>query len=92
MIDENEYFRKIINVIRRSENYQERDCKTIGGMWIVDTYIKNDITYQLMDEGYTDRIFVKDKLDVYQTYNRGLKYEIGNKYILKEVYLKLLRR
>ena len=37
-------------------------------MWTVDTWEKNGVLYQLMDEGYTDRIFDKDLgLDVSQT-------------------------
>lgn len=49
-------FKQITRVVKRSENYVPRDYQTIGGMWTVDTYKVGDITVQLMDEGYTNKL------------------------------------
>lgn len=57
MDKEKTVFNQIENIIRREENYIPRTYKTVGGMWTVDTYKKDDVTLQLMDEGWTTRIF-----------------------------------
>ena len=50
-------FDKVARVVRQQENYVPRQYKTVGGMWTVDTYKKGNVTLQVMDEGWTTRIF-----------------------------------
>jgi hypothetical protein len=50
-------FHQIEKTVRQKENYIPRNYKTVGGMWTVDTYKKGDVTLQVMDEGWTTRIF-----------------------------------
>jgi hypothetical protein len=54
-------FQQIEKIIRKDSNYVPRNYKTVGGMWTVDTYKKGDITLQIMDEGWTSKIF-SDKI------------------------------
>ena len=53
-------FNQIEYIVRKSENYVPRNYQTVGGMWTVDTYKKGDVTFQLMDEGYTSVIRTED--------------------------------
>ncbi|QJT70447.1 hypothetical protein [Microcystis phage MaeS] len=52
-------FNQINNIVRQTIHYVPRNYKTVGGMWTVDTYKKGDVTLQVMDEGWTIRIFTK---------------------------------
>lgn len=49
-------FQTLVRKIKQPENYIQRNYKTIGGMWTVDTWHLNGCIYQVMDEGYTQRI------------------------------------
>ena len=49
-------FDTIFRSIAQKENYVPRNYKTIGGMWTIDTWEKNGIKVQLMDEGWTRKI------------------------------------
>jgi hypothetical protein len=57
MTEEMLIFDKVAKIVRQQENHVPREYKTVGGMWTVDTYKKNDVTLQLMDEGWTTKIF-----------------------------------
>jgi hypothetical protein len=46
-------FNELVAKIKIKENFVPRDYKTIGGMWTVETWQKDDLKVQLMDEGYT---------------------------------------
>jgi hypothetical protein len=70
-------FERIVQAVRDKDYYVPRDFRTIGGMWTVDTWRRDGITVQLMDEGYTTRIMVPG-LDVSQTDVRDLEYQEGN--------------
>ena len=84
-----ENFKTIREKIKKRENLIPRNFKTMGGMWTVDTYEKNGIRFQLMDEGYTSRIFVMDELDVCLDCNDNLKFYKGDENKLREVASRL---
>ena len=50
-------FLSIYNLVMKPENYIPRGYQTIGGMWTIDTWKFKEITVQLMDEGYTRKLF-----------------------------------
>lgn len=50
-------YSKLKSIIRTEQNYIPRNYQTIGGMWTVDTYEYKGVKFQLMDEGYSSRIF-----------------------------------
>ncbi len=51
-------FSKIWEAIRCDDkNYVPRSYKSIGGMWTVDTWEKDGVKAQLLDEGSTRKIF-----------------------------------
>lgn len=52
-----ELYFDIKRIIQVKKNYIERQTPTIGGMWTVDTYKMLDAVLQIMDEGYTSKIF-----------------------------------
>lgn len=70
-------FERIVQAVRDKDYYVPRDFQTIGGMWTVDTWRRDGVTVQLMDEGYTTRIMAPG-LDVSQTASRDLEYREGN--------------
>lgn len=49
-------FDAIVKQIKTPEFYVPRDYKTVGGVWTVDTWVRDGVTVQLMDEGWTTRI------------------------------------
>lgn len=76
-----QYFR-IKNIVKQRENIVPRNYQTIGGMWTVDTYKLGDVTVQIMDEGYSARLFTNpSELDVVESYHNGstqLEFRAGN--------------
>lgn len=70
-------FERIVQAVKHKDHYVPRDFQTIGGMWTVDIWRRDDITVQLMDEGYTTRILAPG-LDVSQTGLRDLEYREGD--------------
>lgn len=60
MTEESAVFNQVEKIVRQEENYVPRTYKTVGGMWTVDTYKKGNVTLQLMDDGWTTRIFSND--------------------------------
>jgi hypothetical protein len=43
----------LINMVKTPEFHEPRDYQTIGAGWTVDTWCREQVTIQLMDEGYT---------------------------------------
>lgn len=89
-----EHFNTLIGLIKQDEFYVPREYQTIGGMWTVDTWERNGVKYQLMDEGYT-QIITADGLEVVEGYLGGelgeinIKYEKGNEQMVKDLIMKL---
>lgn len=52
MVKEKALFDFVTNELRQSIYYVPRNYQTIGGMWTVDTYRYDDITLQIMEEGW----------------------------------------
>lgn len=76
---------QIKNIVKKDENYINQNNTTIGGIWTVWGWMYKDVMFQVMDEGYTDAVFVKDRLFVYSTMNNEPTFRKGNIEILKEV-------
>lgn len=89
-----EHFNTLISLIKQDEFYVPREYKTIGGMWTIDTWERNGVRYQLMDEGYT-QVITADGLEVVEGYLGGelgeinIKYEKGNEQMVKDLIIKL---
>lgn len=64
--------KEIVQEVKKEENYIPRNYQTIGGMWTVDTWKKDGVTVQVMDEGYTTKVF-SDSFEVIIGYN-GKEY------------------
>lgn len=65
--DTHEYklFNKIVKIMR--DKYEvPRNYKTVGGMWTTDNYKTDCAAVQVMNEGWTIRLF-NDELDVYDS-------------------------
>lgn len=69
----------LISLVKKEENYIPRNYQTIGGMWTVDTWKKNDVMVQVMDEGYTTAILAPG-LKIMTGYNgkEFFDYELGD--------------
>jgi uncharacterized protein YfkK (UPF0435 family) len=83
-----EMFKAIKRIVKKEENYKPRKFQTIGGMWTVDTYEYNGVTYQLQDEGYTDLLQNK-KVCMTQTYDQPIHFRKGNEQDLLDIYNKI---
>lgn len=70
-------FTRVKSIIKKEENYVERKSETIGGMWTVESWKKDDIIFSIMDEGYTERIYIKDTLEVIKRYDNRLVFKLG---------------
>lgn len=70
-------FTRVKSIIKKEENYVERKSETIGGMWSVESWKKDDIIFSIMDEGYTERIYIKDTLEVIKRYDNRLVFKLG---------------
>lgn len=68
-------FNGIISLIKCNDNYVPRPYQTIGGMWTVDKWQKNNIFVLVMDEGYTTEIRTLD-IVITRYYNNELKGNI----------------
>jgi hypothetical protein len=85
-----EHFDNLIGLIKQDEFYVPREYQTIGGMWTIDTWERDGVRYQLMDEGYT-QVITADNLKVVEGYIDGeihIKYEKGNEQMIKELIIK----
>jgi len=70
-------FERIVQAVRDKDHYVPRDFRTIGGMWTVDTWRREGITVQMLDEGWTTRIMAPG-LDVSQSGDKPFEYREGN--------------
>lgn len=64
--------------IKTEDNYIPRNYKSIGGMWTVDTWKKDNFILQIYDEGATSSItFMKDDKPAWKAIDgyTGLKLE-----------------
>jgi hypothetical protein len=60
------YF-KLKSLVKRRENYVPQKYQSVGGVWTVDTYKLGPVTVQIMDEGYSARLFTRpSELDVFE--------------------------
>jgi hypothetical protein len=84
-------FNEIYRFVRKDQNFIPRNYQTIGGGWTVDTWKLNDVTVQLMDDGYTTVIF-NENVYVYQTCTNPLVFTKGDEENLKNIYLELLQK
>ncbi len=79
----------LISQVKKEDFYVPRGYKTIGGMWTVDTWMRDGVVVQVMDEGYTTLIKANG-LAVISGYNGKdyVEYKQGNEEILKEILSK----
>lgn len=80
-------FNKVKSTIKNKNNFLEKGFTSLGGVWCVDTWVKDDIVFQVMEEGYTERIFIKEKLDVIKNFDNSIKYIVGNKNCLEDLII-----
>lgn len=73
-----ELFSLVRKEVQKEENYIPRDYDTVGGMWTVDTWKKNGVYFNIMDEGYTERIFVSDILEAVRKYDDSIIFYKGD--------------
>ena len=69
-------FSKIFWAIRKDENYIPRPYKSIGEMWTVDTWEKDGVRVQLLDEGSTRKI-ISEILVCVENYNGDVSFDKG---------------
>jgi hypothetical protein len=55
-----ELYQTIVDFVYHPENFVPRDYQTIGGMWTVDKYSRNGISYRIFDDGYGSEIFTEN--------------------------------
>lgn len=79
-------FQRIVSVVKQPKFYVPREYKTIGGMWTVDTWVRDEVTVQVMDEGYTTRI-IAPGIQVTNSYPSPISFQRGD----KEMLYKLLK-
>lgn len=91
-IMESNYFGKLFNYVKCKGSRVERDYGTVGGIWTVNTWKLNNIIVNVMDEGYTDRIYVRDKLDVCRSYKGELSFSLGDIGTLKSIYEEVVNK
>ena len=83
-------FDRVKSIVKKSENYIERKTPSIGGVWTVESWQKDDIIFSIMDEGYTERIYIRDTLDVIKRYDNRLVFKLGNYEDLNELAERLI--
>lgn len=75
---------EIKKIVKKDENYVPQNNTTIGGCWTVWGWQYKEVLFTVTDEGYTDGVFVKDKLYVYTT-NGNVFFRKGDCETLEEV-------
>jgi hypothetical protein len=86
---EQDHIQLLIGLIKKPEFYVPR-YQPIGGFWAVDTWKRGGVTYQLMDEGYTN-VISTDGLKVIEGYYNGenyIRYEKGNEQMVNALIKK----
>lgn len=79
----------IVKIVKTGEHYVPRGYETIGGMWTVDMWQKNDVVVRLLDEGYTI-IVTAPGLRVVDSGGK-IKFEQGDAETLEQVYNNLIK-
>lgn len=74
----------IVNIVKTGEHYVPRGYETIGGMWTVDMWRKDDVVVRLLDEGYTV-IVTAPGLRVVDSGGK-ISFEQGNEELLEQVF------
>lgn len=75
-MDAKQALARIITYVRQDAFYIPRDYQTIGGMWTVETWERDGIRLQIMDEGYTTRI-ISPSVRASCTYDRPIEFDTG---------------
>lgn len=83
----------LVELVKQSEYYIPRTYQTLGGMWTTDTYERDGVKVQIMDEGYSTCI-ISENLNVWILYDAKvnddyLHYKNGSIDIIEELLLKL---
>lgn len=80
-------FYEIKSILKKDENYNNRNYKTIGGRWTVDSWNVRGIKLQQMDEGYTSKMLYENA-EVIQGYNGAeyIKFNNCDYKILDEIF------
>jgi len=55
-----ELVRIIADYVHKPEYFVPREYNSIGGMWAVDRYTRDNISYRIFDEGYGSEIFTEE--------------------------------
>lgn len=82
-MSEYDLFYDLRDFLRRPE-FRVNPAPTMGGIWGVETFRHGTLTYQLMDDGATQRIYC-ESFDLYDTY-KGFEYKLGSSAELKSVW------
>ena len=80
-------FYKLKEIIRKEENHIKQNS-SLGGIWYVDTYELNNVKYQLMDEGYSEKIF-NESFEITCNYENKIKLEKGTLEDANKIYQSL---
>ena len=79
----------LVKLVKTEEHYVPRGYKTIGGMWTVDTWRKNDVVVRLMDEGYTVTVSAPG-LEVVDS-GGAIVFKQGNAELIERVFNSLCK-
>ncbi len=80
----------LIGKVKKTEFYMPRGYQTIGGMWTVDTWMRDGVQVKVMDEGYTT-VVQAEGLRVVTGYNgkEYTTYELGDEEVVNSFLSKL---
>ena len=72
----------LVDLVKKREYYVPRNYQTIGGMWTTDTYERDCVRVQVMDEGYSTSVSAEN-LRVFILWDAKnnedyIRFEIGN--------------
>ena len=72
----------LVDLVKKTEYYVPRNYQTIGGMWTTDTYERDCVRVQVMDEGYSTSVSAEN-LRVFILWDAKnnedyIRFEIGN--------------
>ena len=87
----NPSFELVYSMVAQDANYQPRPYVTMGGMWTVDTWQRDDVTAQLMDEGWSRRLRAPG-LDVSQSGMNPVQFREGTQQLLQELAARLAEK
>ena len=72
----------LVDLVKKTEYYVPRNYQTIGGMWTTDTYERDCVRVQVMDEGYSTLVLAENLLVfiLWDAKNNEdyIRFEIGN--------------